>query len=146
VLCKAPYLNTNDSRVARRLEDGQWAWYHRAALRTVIQACGRVVRAPDDYGATYLADSSLLDLFDRAAADMPPWFREQVDRCSEPTLPAFDPDAALAGIDATADDRGRQSAVTRGQTDSTGSGGQSRADADAAQRDDHPLSDVWGDG
>ncbi|MFB6129251.1 MAG: helicase C-terminal domain-containing protein, partial [Salinigranum sp.] len=52
VLCKAPYLNTNDSRVARRLEEGQWAWYHRAALRTVIQACGRVVRAPDDYGAT----------------------------------------------------------------------------------------------
>ncbi|MFC6725757.1 helicase C-terminal domain-containing protein, partial [Halobium palmae] len=44
VLCKAPYLNTSDSRVSRRLEDGQWAWYHRAALRTVIQACGRVVR------------------------------------------------------------------------------------------------------
>ena len=36
VLCKAPYPNTNDSRVARRLEDGQWAWYYRTALRTVI--------------------------------------------------------------------------------------------------------------
>ncbi|MFB6176276.1 MAG: helicase C-terminal domain-containing protein, partial [Halobaculum sp.] len=60
VLCKAPYLNTNDSSVARRLEDDQWGWYHRTALRTVIQACGRVVRGPDDYGATYLADSSLL--------------------------------------------------------------------------------------
>ncbi|WP_275542345.1 helicase C-terminal domain-containing protein, partial [Halorubrum halodurans] len=68
VVCKAPYRNTNDSRVARRLADGQWAWYHRTALRTVIQACGRVVRAPDDHGATYLADDSLLDLFDRAAA------------------------------------------------------------------------------
>ena len=146
VLCKAPYLNTNDSRVARRLEDGQWAWYHRAALRTVIQACGRVVRAPDDYGATYLADSSLLDLFDRAAADMPPWFRAQVDRCSEPTLPGFDPDAALAGIDATADSRGRQPAVTRGQSDATTSEDRSHTDGDATQRDDHPLSDVWGDG
>ena len=146
VLCKAPYLNTNDSRVARRLEDGQWAWYHRAALRTVIQACGRVVRAPDDYGATYLADSSLLDLFDRAAADMPPWFRAQVDRCAEPTLPGFDPDAALAGIDATADSRGRQPAVTRGQSDATTSEDRSHTDGDATQRDDHPLSDVWGDG
>ena len=146
VLCKAPYLNTNDSRVARRLEDGQWAWYHRAALRTVIQACGRVVRAPDDHGATYLADSSLLDLFDRAAADMPPWFREQVNRCSEPTLPAFDPEGALAGIDDTAESRGHRSTVTRGRAPSTASQSQSRTDAEAAKRDDHPLSDVWGDG
>ncbi|WP_435123840.1 helicase C-terminal domain-containing protein [Halobaculum sp. D14] len=100
VLCKAPYLNTGDSRVARRLEEGQWAWYHRAALRTVIQACGRVVRAPDDYGDTYLADSSLLDLFDRAEHDTPSWFRDQVDRLSTPDLPEFDPAAALAGVDA----------------------------------------------
>ncbi|TKX82868.1 ATP-dependent DNA helicase, partial [Halorubrum sp. SS5] len=88
VVCKAPYRNTNDSRVARRLADGQWAWYHRTALRTVIQACGRVVRAPDDYGATYLADDSLLDLFERAAADTPDWFRDQVDAMTTPSLPA----------------------------------------------------------
>ncbi|EMA67835.1 helicase c2 [Halorubrum aidingense JCM 13560] len=100
VVCKAPYRNTNDSRVARRLADDQWAWYHRTALRTVIQACGRVVRAPDDYGATYLADDSLLDLFDRAKADTPPWFRDQIEAMTTPTLPAFDPGAALAGIDA----------------------------------------------
>jgi Rad3-related DNA helicase len=71
VICKAPYPNTRDSRVARRLEDDQWGWYYRTALRTVIQAAGRVVRAPDDYGATYLADSSLPDLpaFDAGAAN-----------------------------------------------------------------------------
>ncbi|WP_424007484.1 helicase C-terminal domain-containing protein [Haloferax denitrificans] len=94
VLCKAPYLNTNDSRVARRLEDGQWAWYRRAALRTVIQACGRVVRAPDDYGDTYVADSSLLQLFDKTRTDMPDWFAAQVDRMTKPDLPEFDPVAA----------------------------------------------------
>ncbi|WP_416838266.1 helicase C-terminal domain-containing protein [Haloferax sp. DFSO52] len=94
VLCKAPYLNTNDSRVARRLEDGQWAWYRRAALRTVIQACGRVVRAPDDYGDTYIADSSLLQLFEKTRSDMPGWFAEQVDLMSKPDLPEFDPVAA----------------------------------------------------
>jgi Rad3-related DNA helicase len=125
VLCKAPYPNTNDSRVARRLEDGQWGWYYRSALRTVIQACGRIVRAPDDRGATYLADSSLLDLFDRARTDMPPWFREQVDRLSEPELPPFDPDRAL-GEERT----GRRSRPS----------GADRA------IEDHPLSDVWGDG
>ena len=38
VLCKAPYPNTRDSRVARRLEEGQWGRYYRAALRTVMSS------------------------------------------------------------------------------------------------------------
>jgi Rad3-related DNA helicase len=118
VVCKAPYRNTNDSRVARRLEDDQWAWYHRTALRTVIQACGRVVRAPDDHGATYLADSSLLDLFDRAKADTPPWFRDQIDAMTTPTLPDFDPAAALTGIDAEPSGPSRA-----GRNRSSGTGG-----------------------
>jgi Rad3-related DNA helicase len=128
VLCKAPYLNTTDSRVARRLEDGRWAWYYRTALGTVIQAAGRVVRAPDDHGATYLADASLLDLFDRAAADMPDWFAAAVDRLSRPDLPEFDPDAALADTASTPDRRSRPSS--------------SRSDGTDAE---HPLSDVWGE-
>ena len=172
VVCKAPYRNTNDSRVARRLEDGQWAWYHRTALRTVIQACGRVVRAPDDYGATYLADDSLLDLFERAAADTPSWFRDQVDAMTTPSLPAFDPEGALAGIDASpsggvgsgrrGDRRSTESSGAgasgsdRGDArhgDATADGGSSdddsvrtRSERDADRRKDHPLSDVWGDG
>ena len=127
VLCKAPYPNTRDSRVARRLEDGQWGWYYRAALRTVIQACGRVVRAPDDHGATYLADSSLLDLFERARSDTPDWFADQVDRLSKPDLPAFDPGAATGGDDAT-----------------SGSSRRSRRSSGSSESNDrHPLSDVW---
>jgi Rad3-related DNA helicase len=149
VLCKAPYLNTNDSRVARRLEEGQWAWYHRAALRTVIQACGRVVRAPDDYGATYLADASLLDLFDRARADMPDWFAAQVDRRSRPALPDFDPEAALAGVDATPGaGRARRStrrSTRRESTGSTAAGTRSSESTSTSDSADHPLSDVWGE-
>jgi len=125
VLCKAPYPNTRDSRVAARLEDGQWGWYYRTALRTVVQACGRVVRAPDDHGATYLADSSLVDLFERARPDVPDWFAAQVDRMETPSIPAFDPGAALAGMDA---DATRASAGGRGRS---------------SDPDDHPLSDVW---
>jgi Rad3-related DNA helicase len=128
LLCKAPYPNTRDSRVARRLEEGQWGWYYRAALRTVIQACGRVVRAPDDYGATYLADSSLLDLFERARTDMPDWFAAQVDRMQPPDLPAYAPAAAL-GEGTSTDTRTRRSRRRRS----------SRRDADES----HPLSDVW---
>ncbi|SEH48936.1 Rad3-related DNA helicase [Halopenitus malekzadehii] len=190
VICKAPYLNTNDSRVARRLEEGQWAWYHRAALRTVIQACGRVVRAPDDHGTTYLADDSLLDLFDRARADTPPWFADQVAAMRTPDLPAADPSAALSGVNATpsptaaaapeeavdaetetptatgdastdgaAEDGNTESASTNRNSEpgttsggarstSTGGGGgaETRSERDAKRRNDHPLSDVWGDG
>lgn len=87
VICKAPYLNTRDSRVDTRLENGLWGWYYRTALETVIQACGRVVRTPDDFGATYLADDSLLDIFHKADSDIPPWFADQVERISEPDLP-----------------------------------------------------------
>jgi Rad3-related DNA helicase len=118
VLCKAPFPNTRDSRVARRLEDGLWGWYYRSALRTVIQACGRVVRSPDDYGATYLADSSLLDLFERAHHDMPSWFEVQVDRMTAPDLPAFDPKAAITSTESS--QRRRSTSI-----------------------DDHPLGDVW---
>jgi Rad3-related DNA helicase len=159
VICKAPYLNTSDSRVARRLEDGQWAWYHRAALRTVIQACGRVVRGPDDTGATYLADSSLLDLFDRARSDLPPWFRDQVDAMSSPVLPDFDPAAALAGVDASPEptrvDRrsgsgsshsppsSSSTSASASQTSSSSSSTSSESTDDGGRR--HPLSDVWGE-
>ncbi|RLM56661.1 ATP-dependent DNA helicase [Halobellus sp. Atlit-31R] len=161
VVCKAPYLNTSDSRVARRLDDGQWAWYRRAALRTVIQACGRVVRAPDDYGATYLADSSLLDLFERTRGDMPAWFREQVDRLSTPELPPFDQVAAggRSGSGGSPggrrSSRGRSSARGRKRSGRSGSttGGSTSGSSETGQtsgaddeQSNHPLSDVWGDG
>jgi Rad3-related DNA helicase len=145
VICKAPYLNTNDSRVARRLEEGQWPWYRRAALRTVIQACGRVVRAPDDYGATYLADSSLLDLFERTRSDMPGWFRAQVDRLSTPDLPEFDPVAAGGRPGYRSGKSGR--APSRPGRSGTGSSAATESgSSDSDGRSNHPLSDVWGDG
>jgi hypothetical protein len=89
----------------------------------VIQACGRVVRSPEDFGRTYLADTSLLDLFERSRGAMPEWFEAQVERMSRPELPNFDPDAADgSGDSATANRRARHS----------------RSDPE-----DHPLADVW---
>ncbi len=128
VLAKAPYPNVNDARVARRLADDQWDWYRRMTLRTVIQACGRVVRAPDDHGATYVADSSLLDLFERSRWAMPDWFAEQVDRMSRPDLPEHDPRRALSGYEGGPGGRSRSRTTGRG-LDRRGS--------------DSPLADVW---
>jgi Rad3-related DNA helicase len=144
LLCKAPYPNTRDSRVARRLEDDQWGWYYRATLRTVIQACGRVVRAPDDHGATYLADSSLLDLFERARTDVPDWFADQVDRMTTPDLPAFDPGEASAGAASAAGSGSRRgtSGSRAGERDAAPATGSGSDDPDGLE--DHPLGDVWG--
>ncbi len=169
VLCKAPFLNTGDSRVAHRLEQGQWAWYYRSALRTVIQACGRVIRAPDDYGDTYLADTSLLDLFERAKTDTPPWFAEQVDRLSKPDLPEFRPQEALTAFDggsirgsrrqetwreggaggggsSTSGTSGRTSTSASGESGSSSSdddsGGSSRRSRRRRSRRS-PMADVW---
>ena len=157
LLCKAPYPNVSDSRVAHRLEEGDWAWYRRTALKTVIQACGRVVRAPDDYGATYVADSSLLDLFERTRWTMPAWFGEQVDRMEVPDLPAFDPRAAVseeggAGFDESSR-RSREERSGSGASSAGFSGGNrspsKSAEANAQGKDPtssnrrHPLADVW---
>jgi len=138
VICKAPYPNTRDSRVAQRLEDGQWGWYYRTALRTVIQACGRVVRAPGDHGATYLADSSLLDLFERARVDMPGWFADQVDRMGPPDLPAFDPASALG-------EDGSAGQSTESSADESSSRSRSRSRSRSGRRDSgkSPMADVW---
>ncbi|WP_394741049.1 helicase C-terminal domain-containing protein [Natronococcus roseus] len=141
VLCKAPFLNTGDSRVAHRLEEGQWAWYYRTALRTVIQACGRVVRAPDDYGATYLADSSLLDVFDRARSDTPDWFAAQVERMERPELPAFEPQAAVGDGSSSVGrsrDGAKRSSSGRSKGTTGSSGSRSRRSSGSS-----PLADVW---
>ncbi|MDL0145151.1 helicase C-terminal domain-containing protein [Halobacterium salinarum] len=145
VLCKAPFLNTNDSRVAARLADGQWAWYYRTALQTIIQACGRVVRAPDDYGATYIADSSVLDVFERARGDMPPWFAAQVDAMTTPDLAEPDPAAALG--ETTAGVEQVEAATRSTDTGGRGSTGETQPDR-TASRDDRdsegsPVTDVW---
>lgn len=137
LLCKAPFPNPRDSRVKARLDDGQWEWYYRSALRTVIQACGRIVRSPDDHGATYLGDRSLLDLFERARGDMPDWFAAQVDRMDRPAVPAPDAQSAVAGLDSSQD---------RHQSTSTGSPGQrSQPQRTGGSDPSHPLSDVWED-
>ncbi|WP_232686932.1 helicase C-terminal domain-containing protein [Halobacterium zhouii] len=164
VLCKAPFLNTSDSRVASRLADGQWAWYYRSAMRTVIQAAGRVVRAPDDEGATYVADESILDLFERARSDTPPWFRDQIDRMTTPDLPEVDSEGALGattdGVDQvesvgseseSGKNAGGGTSNGRAATDANGTatGGRERdgstttSDRSDRSESSSPVADAW---
>jgi Rad3-related DNA helicase len=144
VICKAPYLNTTDSRVSRRLSDGKWSWYRRVALQTVIQACGRIVRSPDDYGSTYLADSSLLTLFNNARNEMPAWFREQVDRISTPTLPTFEEAINTVGRASTAGVSSPSTSTAQSDDHSKHANSNNKTNSED-RRSTHPLSDVWGE-
>jgi Rad3-related DNA helicase len=144
VICKAPYLNTTDSRVSRRLSDGKWSWYRRVALQTVIQACGRIVRSPDDYGSTYLADSSLLTLFNNARNEMPAWFREQVDRISTPALPTFEEAINTVGRASTAGVSSPSTSTAQSDDHSKHANSNNKTNSED-RRSTHPLSDVWGE-
>jgi len=78
VIVKCPYPSLEDKRVKARLERGEWDWYNLQTLRTIIQACGRIVRSPQDYGITYFLDSSIMNLIRRYKKYCPKWFLEQI--------------------------------------------------------------------
>ena len=76
---------------------------------------------------------------------MPAWFAEQVDRMTEPELPAFETaTGALSGTNEEPSSGGSSSrrADDTGRAIGTHETGESSPGADRS----HPLSDVWGDG
>jgi Rad3-related DNA helicase len=80
IIGKVPFLSLGDEQVRRRME-AYPDWYDWSALRNIIQACGRIVRSPDDYGETVVWDVSLKPLLARDA------------RRAQPLIPRFFKDA-----------------------------------------------------
>jgi Rad3-related DNA helicase len=76
VLFKVPFMDTQDKRVAARLERHHWKWYYNEALKTVIQSYGRAVRSPTDKARYYVIDASFVDLIRRCKSDLPKWFKD----------------------------------------------------------------------
>ncbi|RLE65047.1 MAG: hypothetical protein DRJ47_06025 [Thermoprotei archaeon] len=76
VIMKAPFQPPTDDRVQRRLELKHWNWYFTEAMKVLAQAYGRIVRSEDDYGVTYVLDTSAAQLYRRKG--MPEWIREAV--------------------------------------------------------------------
>jgi len=75
IIFKAPFMDSSrDMRVQRRLELKHWNWYMNNAQQVLMQMCGRVVRAEDDYGEVYVLDEGACRLFQRAGT--PQWIRE----------------------------------------------------------------------
>ena len=61
---KVPYLSLADEWIKKKSEDNP-DWYQWEAVKRVVQAAGRIVRAPDDEGISYIFDSQFGRLLDR---------------------------------------------------------------------------------
>jgi len=88
VITKIPYPDQSDIRVWELwVKRKQWAWARYQAIKTLVQTVGRIVRAPDDYGVTYILDKSLEGLL-KYRKEIPDWFLEALKR--EDVLPEKD--------------------------------------------------------
>jgi len=96
VITKIPYPDQSDIRVWELwVKRKQWAWARYQAVKNLVQMVGRIVRAPDDYGVTYILDKSLEGLL-KYKNELPEWFREAIIR--EDELPQRDLMDILEGI------------------------------------------------
>ena len=78
IIVKTPYLDTTDKWIAKHLEVDGWDWYNERSLLTLVQACGRVMRAEDDYGTTYLLDTNSFILIAKYRHILQKWFLERI--------------------------------------------------------------------
>lgn len=75
VIAKVPWPSLAEPAIKYKAEEDE-EWYLWQTLRTVMQGAGRVCRGSDDYGVTYIADSTFERIMDKGQALMPEWFRE----------------------------------------------------------------------
>lgn len=77
IITKVPYPYLGDAWVKRR-QDLSKAWYNRQAMIGIIQGSGRVVRSKDDWGNTYILDSSFYGLYKGMERQVPAWFKKSI--------------------------------------------------------------------
>lgn len=77
IIVKVPYLNLGDIQTRTRAKLDR-LWYLSMAAMRIVQACGRIVRAEDDWGVTYILDSCFADLIRRHKDLFPEWFLDAI--------------------------------------------------------------------
>lgn len=77
IVTRIPYLNTSDEFVSHKVEN-DFAWYNYKALVVFGQQIGRVNRAEDDYGATFLLDERFNRFISKNSTKLPKWLRDAI--------------------------------------------------------------------
>ena len=79
VIAKVPFPNLGDKHTwARKTADDDW--YKMETIKTIVQACGRIVRSEQDRGITYILDSDMNRLLDEYSSFFPKWWISAVKR------------------------------------------------------------------
>lgn len=78
VIGKVPWQSLGNPAI-RHKSESEPGWYEWETLRTVIQACGRICRTPEDRGVTYIVDSTFSRLFATTESIRPEWFTDAID-------------------------------------------------------------------
>lgn len=73
VIVKAAYMPLGDEWV-KRLASEDRTWYENQMLCSLVQACGRGVRSPDDHCVTYIIDACITEAVVRSRSRLPKYF------------------------------------------------------------------------
>lgn len=77
VISKIPWQSLGSPAV-RYQADRDPEWFNWETWKTLIQACGRICRTPEDYGITYIPDGSIRRLWRESVNLTPEWWRDAV--------------------------------------------------------------------
>jgi Rad3-related DNA helicase len=77
VITKVPFPNLGEPAVALKVQQDP-EWYDWSAIKTILQAVGRVCRGPDDFGVTYIVDSQFKPLYERRQYLFPSHVRDSI--------------------------------------------------------------------
>ena len=76
-ITKIPYPSLAEPAIRFKMENDE-GWYSWETAKTVIQACGRVCRTPEDEGYTYILDSSWKRFYSQSWEQLPDFFKDAV--------------------------------------------------------------------
>lgn len=79
IICKVPFPVPTDPLVAARSLDDD-SYHAKIAVSRLVQMTGRVMRAEDDAGETFILDDNVNFLFSRYKPYFPRWWRESYRR------------------------------------------------------------------
>lgn len=77
VLAKIPWPSLADPAIKFLCKEDD-EWYAWETIKTVLQACGRICRTPEDHGVTYIFDSTFKRLYEQNLELFPGWFQQSV--------------------------------------------------------------------
>ena len=84
VCVSVPYPPAGTGFYQRALSKGLWLLYNTHTLRQIMQMFGRPVRAADDWGITYLADTRFNGFLKKMSKNLPTWLKESFVRHGTP--------------------------------------------------------------